>query len=140
MGAVAAVLTEQDKSRIRGHMGYPDVRAAASFVVGFPATIETAYLIETAMNEVRIEAVPRLRRILDVLDSFEELDAEDVEVHVASKVGEIEVNNKEHRVIDDRYDVWLGKLENFLCVSRNPFDKRWAGGSPGSINRPVVAG
>lgn len=134
----AAVLTEEDKSRIRMHMGYPDVRAAASFTVGFPATIETAFLIEKAMNEVRFGALPTLRRILDVLDSFDEIDVEDVEVHVASKVGEIEINNKEHQVIDSRYDKWLGRLENLLCVSRNPFDKRFASGGYDGVNRPVV--
>jgi hypothetical protein len=138
VAALPAVLTEEDKSRIREHMGYPDVRAAASFIVGFPATIETAYLVETAMNEVRVEALPRLRRILDALDRFDEQDVEDLDAHIASKVGEIEINHDEHKLIDSRYDRWLGKLENLLCVSRNPFDKRWAGGGPNSINRPVI--
>ena len=119
-------------------MGYPDIRAAASFLVGFPATIETAYLIETAMNEVRVEALPRLRQILCTLDELECQDVSDLPVHVASRVGETEINHGQHRLIDSRYDVWLGKLENLLAVSRNPFDKRWAGGSYGSVNRAVV--
>jgi hypothetical protein len=140
MPAFPAVLTEEDKVRIRSHMGYPDVRAAASFIVGFPATIETAFLIEKAMNEVRIEALGQLRRILDVLDNFEDQDVNDLEVHVASKVGEIDVNPDQHKLIDRRYDRWLGKLENLLCVSRNPFDKRFANGSSDSINRPVQHG
>jgi len=137
MPALPAQLTDDDKSRIRMHMGYPDVRAAASFRVGFPATIETAYLIETAMNEVRIEALSQLRRILDVLDRFDMQDVDDVDAHIASKVGEIELNPDEHRLIDRRYDMWLGRLENLLCVPRNPFDKRWANGSSSSLNRPV---
>jgi hypothetical protein len=138
MPALPAQLTEDDKSRIRMHMGYPDVRAAASFRVGFPATIETAFLIETAMNEIRLEALPQLRRILDVLDTFDMQDVDDLDAHIASRVGEIEINHDEHRLIDQRYDKWLGRLENLICVSRNPFDKRFENGSPSSINRRVV--
>ena len=140
MPAFPATLTDDEKARIRTHMGYPGVRAAASFVLGFPATIETAFLIEKAMNEVRLEDLPTLRRILDVLDSFDELDVNDLEVHVASRVGEIDINHDEHKLIDERYDRWLGKLENLLVVDRNPFDKRFTGGGYGSINRPVNHG
>lgn len=139
MPADPAVLTEYDKSRIRSHMGYPDVKAAASFRVGFPATIETAYIIELAMNEVRVEALPLLRSILDVLDSIELQDVQDLDVHVATRVGETEINHDEHKLLDDRYDRWLGKLENLLACSRNPFDKRFNNVlSAGSINRPVI--
>lgn len=140
MPTVPAVLTDDTKSRIRMHMGYPGVRAAASFVVGFPATIETAFLIEKAMNEVRQEDEPQLLNILDVLDRLDQQDVDDVDVHVASRVGEIDVNPDEHRLIDRRYDRWLGRLENLLCVSRNPFDKRFQGGGPESINRRVLIG
>lgn len=140
MPALPAVLTEEDKSRIRMHMGYPDIRAAASFLIGQPATIETAYIIELAMNQVRVEALPLLRRILDNLDRFDDQDVEDLDAHVASKVGEIEINHGEHQLIDSRYDRWLGRLENLLACSRNPFDKRWAGTGPNDINRPVQGG
>lgn len=140
MTAFPAQLTEDDKSRIRMHMGYPDIQAAASFQVGFPANIETAFIIETAMNKVRQSALPFLRRLLDVLDTFDLQDVDDVSVHVALAVGEITINPKEHMIIDERYDRWLGRLENLLACPRNPYDKRWAGGSAGSINRPVVTG
>lgn len=140
MPAFPAHLSESEKTRIRSHMGYPGVRAAATFVMGFPATIETAYIIEQAMNEVRVEALEELRSILDVLDRLEDLDVEDIDIHVASAVGDITINHDEHRLIDSRYDRWLGKLENLLCCSRNPYDKRWAASGYGSINRPVMNG
>lgn len=137
MPSFPATLTETEKSRIRSHMGYPEIRAAASFVMGQPATIETAYIIEQALNEVRVEALENLRSILDVLDKIECQDIDDLDVHVADQVGEITINHNEHRLLDTRYDRWLGKLENLLCCARNPYDKRWAGGGPDSINRPV---
>lgn len=141
MPELPAILTDEEKSQIRTHMGYPGIRAASSFIVGFPATIETAYLIEGAMNEVRQGDLPRLRQILCVLNELECLDVSDVSVHVASRVGETEINHGEHRLIDARYDLWLSKLENLLCVPRNPFDKRWGGGGgPESINRRVLTG
>lgn len=138
MTAFPAVLSDDEKSRIRMHMGYPDIQAAATFLLGFPATIETAYIIEVMMNQVREQALPQLRRILDVLDTFDLQDVDDLSVHVASRVGEIDVNHDEHKLIDTRYDRWLGRLENLIGCSRNPFDKRWAGSGPDSINRPVI--
>ena len=43
---------DQEKVRIRHHTGYSNVSAAQSFSLGVPAAVETAFLIEGAMNRV----------------------------------------------------------------------------------------
>lgn len=130
-------LSDEEKVRIRSHMGYPNVRAVAGFSLGIPATIETAFIIELAMNEVAVSALPTLRSILNVLDAIDSQDVGDLDAHVASRVGEIDINPNEHKLLDSRYDRWLGRLENLLGVARNPFDKRWSGGGAGGINARV---
>lgn len=115
-------LNETEKIRIRHHLGYAQVRSGAAFSLGFPATIETAFQIELAMNQVKDEALGLIRELINVCDSIEAQMIEDHELLAVTKVGEIEIQPKEQEKLDLRYDRWVGKLANALVVSRNPFD------------------
>lgn len=65
-------LTIADKARCRRHMGYPQVTAAQTFVVGgVPAPLELNFLIEGAMNKVALESEPYLLTLLDRMDGIE---------------------------------------------------------------------
>lgn len=120
---VVLSLDDSDKVRIRSHMGYPQVRATASFALGTPAAIETSFIIELAMNEVLPEAVPLIRDLLNVLDGLELIMVQDHDLAAVNTVGEITLNQKEQSQLDSRYERWLAKLENIMGVARNPFDK-----------------
>lgn len=129
------VLSEADKVRIRHHMGYPQMLEVARFALGLPATFETAFLIERAMDLVKQEAVPLVQALLARLDAIEAQMAEDEELLAVDKVGEIDIREDEQESLDKRYDRWLGKLENALSCERNPNDR--TGGGGGGINAPV---
>ena len=124
-------LSEFEKVRIRGHMGYPQVRKIAGFALGTPAAIETSFIIELAMNEVTIDALPFVRDLVKNLDCIEAQMMGNLPNQAAVSVGEITVNNREQLLLDGRYDRWLRKLEEALSVSRNPYSKHAMGGGPG---------
>ena len=130
-------LTEQEKSRCRGHMGYLDVAEAYTFVLGTPAAVETQYLLEGAMLRVRVAAMPRFRRLLAVLDAIEEQKAEDLDVLVARRVGSIDLADDEQKKLDAEYEKWRGKLANLLGCPVNPFDKSGGGDC---VNVAVIHG
>lgn len=132
----APVLSDSMKVKIRHHFGYVNVSAIATFVLGSPASLETQFMIESAMDKVLRAAVPELERILGILDGIEDQSVSDLELTAVDRVGEIDINQGEQRQLAAQYDRWLGSLENLLGVPRNPFDKRLQTG--GGINARVL--
>lgn len=107
-------LLPEDKERIRYHTGYPNVSAVATLAFGLPVSVETGYLIENMMNVVREEAIPRIRRILDVMDGIECLLQESA-VHMgATSLGDITTNLKEDDDLERQYCKWAGRLADIL--------------------------
>lgn len=135
------MISEQDRVRARSHMGYLNVRSAATFFLGVPAAVQTQFTIETALNNILPSAEAMFRQTLDRLDTLEVQVDENAANLAASKVGSIEVNLKEFDGIIQRYKYWQGKLGNMLGVTANPYDARPYLGSGynggGGVNVPV---
>lgn len=129
-------LTNQEKVKIRHHMGYLNVSSAQTFVFGIPAAVQTQFSIEGAMNFVLLEAEPEVRRHLRILDAIEEQNVNDLELLAVMEVGEIKVNPQELKVLfRQEYRKWQGSLGNLLGVTPNPFDQRFKGTG---VNVPVM--
>jgi hypothetical protein len=129
-------LSLTERSSIRHHMGYINVSDVWTFLLGSPAALETTFVIEGAMNVILDEALPRVRKILSVLEAMEQQNEDDLELLAVSSLGDIDVNPKELRMLEGQYDKWVAKLANVLGVPRNPFDKRLE--AQGGINRTVA--
>lgn len=119
-------LTDAERVKVRHHMGYLNVAEAYTFVLGAPASVETTFIVEGAMNRVLEVALPELRRILSILDQIEEQMITDHELLAVRSLGEITVNEREQTQLTERYDYWVASLANILGCERNPFDKRRA--------------
>ncbi len=119
-----AQLTEEERVSIKHHLGYAGVDEMQTFVLGVPAAIETQFIIEGAMNRVRISALPKLRQLLVVLDTIEAQMVEDLELLAVNRLDTIEVNQGEQKALENRYDYWVNALGNVLGATRNPFDAR----------------
>lgn len=128
-------LTEDEKVKIRMHLGYLNVSEAYTFVLGTPAGVETQFIIEGAMNRVLDAALYQVRRHIQILDTIQEQKITDLELLAVNKVGEIDVRADEQSALDDQYDYWKQSLSNLLGVYPNPWDKRNSGG----INIPVMS-
>ena len=135
-------LTDDDKDRARHHLGYGGVQEASTFVLGVPAGVQTTFVIERAFTKLLAVALPRMRDIMDKLDRIEAQVDENIDALVASKVGEIDLSDKEFEKLIQRYKHWQGALGNLLQVPPNPYDQRpYLGGGyngRGSMNAPVI--
>lgn len=129
-------LTSEQRVSIRHHMGYLQVAEVFTFVLGSPASVETTFLIEGAMDRVLEAAIPRLLSVLEKLDRVECQMLENMENLAIQSIGDITINTKEHRDLKRVYDYWVAELSNMLGCPRNPFDKRLQAGS--GINLRVV--
>ena len=127
-------LTEDEKVKIRHHLGYLNVAEAQTFVLGTPAAVETQFLVEGAMNRVKDSALVQVRRHIQILDTIEQQKVDDLELLAVNKVGEIDIRPDEQQALDGQYLRWQASLANLLGIYPNPWDKRNAGG----INVPVL--
>lgn len=131
-------VTEQEKVKIRHHLGYLNVAEASTFVLGTPAGVETQFIIEGAMNRVLEAALPEMRRQLNILDALEEQMVADFELIAVLKLGEIDINQKEQKQLKQNYNYWVNSLANVFGITRNPYDKRLMGiGANAGMNMTV---
>lgn len=130
-------LTDQEKVKVRHHLGFLNVKAAQTFVLGVPAAVETQFIIEGAMNLLLPEAEGEARRHLTILDDIENQLNEDRELLAVTAVDEIKINPDEMRKLRKEYQYWRHSMANLFGVYPNPFDKRWIV-AEGGVNVPVV--
>lgn len=120
-------------------MGYLNVQEASSFFLGVPSAVQTQFLIEPALNRILASAEPMFRKYIEALNGIECQILEDQSNLAATKIGNIEVNTEEFKMLMNQYKFWQGQLANLLGIPPNPFDQRPGFGQGGAngINVPV---
>jgi len=129
-------LTTQEKERTRYHMGYMQVQPAAAIQFGMPRPVETAFLIELAMNNLLEEACDRVRKILCILDGVE-CRLVSVQPNLAAdQLGDLKVRADAPDALEREYGRWALRLADILGVPLYPYSTRFrniTGGGVGSI-------
>lgn len=131
-------LTQDEKVRVRHHLGYLNVEEVATFALGVPANVQTQFMIEPAMDKVLVAAEEKLRSLLGQLDAVEFQIFDDTETLVALKVGSIEINPDSFDKVLQRYLFIRSALANVLGIIPNPYDKRFFNEAGGAIGINVA--
>lgn len=133
-------LTDSEKVRARHHLGYVNVSAVQTFVLGVPAAVQTEFMIEGALNKVLDEAEELVREHLRELDEIDcQLKSNKGNVEFSS-AEEVTINPKAYEKLRQRYLHWQGSLGNLLGVIPNPYDMRFGGRGGGyGINIGVMS-
>lgn len=122
-------LTDDEKVRIRHHLGYLNVDEASTFVIGMPAGVETQFMIEGAFSRLLAAAIPQVRKLLQYCECTEEQRFGAQPNAAVKKVDGIEMGGAEEQVLlSKNYDQWRASLANMFGVPPNPFDMRYGGG------------
>lgn len=127
--------TDEEKARIRHHLGYINVGNAATFALGVPQAVETQFIIENAFNLVLPEAEHEVRRMVAYLDGIEQRMVDDLELLSVDQVGEVKVRRDEMDHLRKEYVHWQTSLANVFGITPNPYDKRPF--VKGGLNVPV---
>lgn len=131
-----AVLSDEEKNRIRYHTGYLVVDPVASIQLGVPRASQPMFLVESAMNSIPEHAVGMVRKFIGIIDGIEDKLVECMERFAASALGEITLRDNEADMLEREYARWARRLADILGVPLNPFCERFRGiGS--SLNIPV---
>jgi len=134
---MTGTLTEEEKARVRHHMGYPEVQPAASLVYGVPKPAQTAFLLESAMGLLIDTAVPRVRSILQICDDLEQQMVDAQCYLVADSLGEIHLagagGDSKNRLVTERlegeYVRWAMRLADVFGCPLYPFSERFRRGT-----------
>jgi len=118
-------LTDAEKERARHHLGYPQVQPAASIQWGIPRPIQTAFLVESAMNNIIAAAEPRVRSMLCTLDGLETKLIEAQDYLVAQKLEDITLRDGHPDLLEREYQRWAGRLADLLGVPLYAFSTKF---------------
>lgn len=134
-----AVLTEDEKARIRHHTGYLNTNPVASIQLGVPRASQSMFLVETAMNSIPDTAIGLIRQYVAILDGIEQKLVDAMERFAASKLGEITLRDNETDMLEKEYVRWARRLADDLGVPLNAYSERFRGGGGGGValNLPV---
>jgi len=133
---MSAVIAEQDKVRARHHLGYLNVEAAQTFVLGIPAPVQTQFMIEGAMNRILPQALPKFLELLERLYCIECELFGGIDLASITSISDIVVRPERRKELAGYYQVARQGLANLLGTIPNPNDQRdWVNGE--TINVPV---
>lgn len=107
----------------------------ASLQFGLPKPLQTAFLLEIAMNQLLPVAVPRVRSILQILDNLEGKLVEDQDFLIADVLEDLKLAGSadgRDRLVTDRHDNeyvrWAKRLADVFGVPLYPFSERFKKG------------
>lgn len=131
------MLSKEERARIRHHLGYLNVSAAATFQLGVPAALQTQFMIDNAFDKVLPEAEVMVREFLCRLNDVESQVFGNLDLAEIESTGTIKVDPKRLPKLAQTYKIAQEALANLMGVPPNPFDQRsWIAGA-GGMNVPV---
>jgi hypothetical protein len=132
-------LTDEERSRIKHFLQYPDWSAlAASIHLGFPASSQPMYLVEGAFDRLTQSGVDSARKDLCECESIEAQLSGARGRMKATQLGNLKVNPQESMQLRQELVWWSLVLANDLGVGPNPFSAmQFLGGGSGR-NASVV--
>lgn len=133
--SMAVVLTNDEKSRIRYYLGYPQTAPlAASIQLGIPRPTATGFLLEEAMSLLQEQgALDNVRRILAILGEIECTLVASVTSLVASELGEMKLHPGKDRghyatdLFEREVSRWTDRLAEIFAVPRYAYSTRTRG-------------
>src|ERR1700729_1578567 len=111
------MISEQDRVRCRHHLGYGAVQQSATFQLGVPAAVQTAFMIEGTWARILPSSEKLFFNLLDRLDGIERQLIEDQEDIAVEKIGDITINLKEFQMLLQQYKHWQGAVANMLQIT-----------------------
>lgn len=133
-----AVLTEEEKNRIRYHGGYLLTDPASAIILGIPAATQPAFLVEQALNHIPDSAVAIIRNLVAKCDITENNILSAQSRMVARSVDEVDLNPEEADQLRGEYRFWVQKLYDTLGAPLNAYASLYQSGGKMPLNIPIT--
>lgn len=114
-------LSQEERMRVRGHLGYPQVSSLTLLSIGVPIAGQPHFVLERQMDHVLPEAEKKLREILCECDSIESQLRQSRERLSVAATGETKFRGSEELAdLQDLYERWTDRLADFFAAVKNP--------------------
>jgi len=117
--------TDEEKQRIRYHLGYMSVQPAASLTFGLPKPQQTLFLVESAMNLILPVAEEKVRSILSVLDTIECRLVDAQTRMAATSIDSLTMRKDEADSLENEYHRWANRLADIMGVPLYAYSLRF---------------
>lgn len=118
-------LTQEERARVRYHLGFPNIGNATVLALGFPAAGHPAFLLEAAMDQILPEAEPKFREVLAQCECIESQQQDARKRIQTAAVGTVVLRGREElEDLEDQYDYWTDALVDIFGVNKNPYSKK----------------
>lgn len=137
---MTATLTNEEKSKVRRHLGYPETTATSAYAFGIPITLQGMFLVDNAMNVLNEEGASRVRSLLAILDGMEQKIIKAVCTLTVESVGDIKMRGAQAGMtgtdlLEREYRRWASRLADCLGVPFYPYSNRFGGGGNVAVRR-----
>ncbi len=133
-------LNEEEKEKVRYHLGYLETSFAPSIQLGIPKPLQTVFLLEQGLTLLRNGyAVNRVRCILRTLEDLECKMVGAVGTLAAERLGQMTLHPLRSQgklftdSIEGEYKRWAFRLADIFGVPIYPFAERFKKKGPGSV-------
>lgn len=114
----------QEQSRIKRYLSYPDwVALAASIQLGYPAASQPLFLVEDAFRRLTPDGESSVRADLCECESVERQISEARGRLKAVRLGDLELNPNEMKLLRREMLWWVTRLADDLGVVSNPYSQ-----------------
>ena len=135
-----AALTEEERERVRYHLGYMETSFAASLQFGIPRPTQTIFLVEQALGLLNNPfAVARVQKVLAILDNVEcQLVGPGQQLLYAEQLGELKLRpalegQTSTDLLEREYVRWARRLADIFGVPLYPYSDRFKRRGAGNV-------
>jgi hypothetical protein len=122
---VPSLLTDEEKARIRFHLGYPNVSRLTALMELSPSPRQLSFLLEPAMDALLPQAVGIVRELVCQMDAIECQLAQSADRMQASSVGNLKMRADEQDALEKLYVRFGRRLADQLGVPPYPLSVRY---------------
>ncbi len=130
--------TEEEKARIRYHLGYLQSDLVLSTLLGIKALAQPQFLLEGQMNTLPETAVSLVRMLVGRCDQTEQQMFEAQERLAAKSIERIDLNENEIDKLTERYRYWVLKLAEQFGAPVNAYSAAFQAGGGMQLNAPRI--
>jgi hypothetical protein len=120
-----SVLSNEEKTRVRYHLGYPNLTRITTLMATVPAPRQLEFLLEPAMNALLPDAVQIVRELVCQMDKIECQLGQSAERMQASQVGNLKTRADEQDALEKLYVRFGRRLADVLGVPPYPLSVRY---------------
>jgi len=120
-----SLLTDEEKTKVRFHLGYPNVTRMTVLTSELPAPRQLGFLLEPAMDALLPDAVALVRQIICQMDKIECQLFESADRMQASAVGNLKMRADEQDALEKLYVRFGRRLADVLGVPPYPLSVRY---------------